>query len=194
MSIDQIMIQCASPSLCKIKPANLFSIQTSAWSQEKLSAWRKEFAAQGITFSLLRSTENSFLAFVYNFEWIQALLAASDARRFLALKNYPVQEGARAVLNELLFRLNQASKKGEKKFPHEVGLFLGYPLSDVAAFESRKGQGATARGCWKSYSNCVDARRTWELYKNCAKFFEERFKSGRKIQQIVREFKSLNKR
>ncbi len=153
-----------------------------------MSKWKKEFAAQGINFSLLRSSENSFLVFVYNFAWIQALLKNRRINNYLKNKNYPVQEGAKAVLNELLFRLNQASAKNGNSYPHEVGIFLGYPLSDVAAFEKTCGQGEADRGYWKSYSDSSTARQTWALYKECAKFCVEQFNCGIKVQQIVNKF------
>ncbi|MCR5046842.1 MAG: DUF3793 family protein [Treponema sp.] len=188
MSIDQIMIQCGAPSLCKIKPANMFSIQMNICSIEQMSKWKKEFAAQGINFSLLRSSENSFLVFVYNFAWIQALLKDRRINNYLKNKNYPVQEGAKAVLNELLFRLNQASAKNGSSFPHEVGIFLGYPLLDVAAFERSCGQGEAERGIWKSYTDSSEARRTWALYKECANFCVEHYKVGLKVPQIVNSF------
>ena len=38
-------------------------------------------------------------------------------------------------------------------FPHEIGLFLGYPAQDVKEFIINKGQNCKFCGVWKVYSN-----------------------------------------
>ena len=44
-------------------------------------------------------------------------------------------------------------------FPHEIGVFLGYPLEDVVGFIRHRGKCFTCCGCWKSYG-CL-------LYTSC---------------------------
>lgn len=38
-------------------------------------------------------------------------------------------------------------------FPHEIGLFLGYPLGDVIGFIENHGQNCLCSGVWKVYTN-----------------------------------------
>ena len=45
---------------------------------------------------------------------------------------------------ELVRRLN-----GEEAFPHEIGLFLGYPPEDVDAFIKNGAAGEKCIGMWK---------------------------------------------
>ena len=51
-----------------------------------------------------------------------------EAEEILGIKGYPVGNVDRCVV-ELVRRLNRS-----EAFPHEIGLFLGYPPKDVAAF------------------------------------------------------------
>ena len=46
----------------------------------------------------------------------------------LRKEGYPVSDGVEAMLTHLGARLAGA------EFPHEVGLFLGYPAADVEGF------------------------------------------------------------
>ena len=55
-------------------------------------------------------------------------------------------------LNLLRMRLECYLQK-EQLFPHEIGVFLGYPPEDVKAFIKQNGKGAVLCGYWKVYSN-----------------------------------------
>ena len=46
-------------------------------------------------------------------------------------------------------------------FPHEIGLFLGYPLGDVIGFIDNGGKNSRCTGCWKVYCNECEAMRTF---------------------------------
>ena len=43
----------------------------------------------------------------------------------------------------------------EADFPHEIGVFLGYPLTDVVGFIENQGRNFTCCGCWKG---CAQTR------------------------------------
>jgi hypothetical protein len=46
-------------------------------------------------------------------------------------------------------------------FPHEVGIFLGYPLEDVISFSAGKSSPYTCHGYWKVYFRPEKAERTF---------------------------------
>lgn len=48
-------------------------------------------------------------------------------------------------------------------FPHEIGLFLGYPAEDVKGFIENKAACSKCSGCWKVYGDEQAARI---LFKN----------------------------
>ena len=56
MSFNQMMIHFASPTVCGIKPANLFSVRDEHFSCTDFAKWRKEFAKHGI---IARSVKSS---------------------------------------------------------------------------------------------------------------------------------------
>lgn len=56
-------------------------------------------------------------------------------------------------------------KEGRAEFPHEMGAFLGYPLSDVKGFIEHEGKDFLYSGYWKVYSDETGAKKTFQLYQ-----------------------------
>ncbi len=53
--------------------------------------------------------------------------------------------------------------KGEE-FPHEMGLFLGYPPEDVKGFVEEKGRGYKLSGYWKVYGDADYCRKLFASF------------------------------
>ena len=58
-------------------------------------------------------------------------------------------------------------------FPHEIGLFLGFPVEDVKAFIEKDGHDCLTCGFWKVYCNKSQALETFRQYKICARIYNE---------------------
>jgi hypothetical protein len=52
-----------------------------------------------------------------------------------------------------------------QKFPHELGLLLGYPSDDVLGFIQYKGKNYLYSGYWKVYKDLENAMRTFARYE-----------------------------
>jgi len=184
MSFDEVMIQCAAPSICGIKPANLFSLHGEKFCESRFNWWENEYKKIGLKVSLMKNDEGLIRFFVYDLVWERKLLGDCLIRAYLAGKNYPVERGTQEVLNELFKRLCF-----EEKFPHEVGVFLGYPLEDVIAFESGEGADCKFCGYWKVFGNVENSRKLCESYHKCSLLCKKWFEEGQKLLQIVTEYK-----
>jgi hypothetical protein len=77
---------------------------------------------------------------------LQRLLAQENVTVLLRRAGYSVPGSSAAILAELEERIRQ--KDG---FPHEIGIFLGYPLKDVVAFMGWIPLPFTCQGPWKIY-------------------------------------------
>lgn len=89
---------------------------------------------------------DSLLLLVYAPELLDALLQRPATRAMLHRAGYTQAEDALAVLA----KLQERCRAGEG-FPHEIGIFLGYPLKDVAAFLGWAAIPFTVQGPWKIY-------------------------------------------
>lgn len=51
----------------------------------------------------------------------------------------------------------------QESCPHEIGLFLGYPLDDVKSFIKNKGKNCICCRYWKVYHHPEQAQKTFRL-------------------------------
>ena len=94
-----------------------------------------ELHTYGLSACLLKQCRKtgSFLIYTYRMKWISRILSEQADRDFLERSGYEVSNGFTGILRQLSERLCL-----ERQFPHEIGLFLGYPLGDVVGFIENK--------------------------------------------------------
>ncbi|NIQ92980.1 MAG: DUF3793 family protein, partial [Desulfuromonadales bacterium] len=96
---------------------------------------------------ILRKRPDNLLLFIFRRSALRDLIERRPVRALLRTAAYPATTDLDAVLDELGSRLTEGS------FPHEIGLFLGYPLKDVAAFMGLASIPFACQGPWKIYGN-----------------------------------------
>ena len=110
---------------------------------------------------------------------LAAAIAREDVWHFLASCGYdtPTVPG---VLAHLRRRLRACPS-----FPHEIGVFLGYPLEDVLGFIENGGRNCLSCGCWKVYSNACEALKAFERYEKCKAVYQRLFASGCPLSKLT---------
>lgn len=83
-------------------------------------------------------------------------------------------------LAQLINRLKDCDK-----FPHEIGLFLGYPPEDVYGFINNKTCDCKYVGFWKVYSNLDEAKRTFAKFKKCTDVYSKVYERDKSIDRLV---------
>ena len=96
-----------------------------------------------ICYKLLYKVQGGFQVFLYRKEEFQTYLRRTEVRKFLIAYGYDC-EHMENCLNLLGMRLKCYLQK-EQLFPHEIGVFLGYPPEDVKAFIKQMGRGGFVR-------------------------------------------------
>ena len=100
----------------------------------------------GLVGRVLVDRGDSLLLLVYAPQLLDALLLRPASRAMLHRAGYGQAGDTAAVLAELEKRCGEG-----EGFPHEIGIFLGYPLKDVAAFLGWVALPFTVQGPWKIY-------------------------------------------
>lgn len=142
------------------KPANLVNIvnRRRPCGRNLYSLWKKHgfslLADTPLQAQVLADRGESLLVMLYSPERLATFLETPRARRFLLQAGYSDYRDWREAVAELGRRI------GREGFPHEIGLFLGYPLKDVAAFLGWAPLPFTCQGPWKMYG---DPRHSLEL-------------------------------
>lgn len=188
-NIYQVFLRCSSHTMCGIKPANLFTISSQKFSKSTLKNWEVIAGSQGMSISVFKSSANTTMVFVYNIIWIKKILEDSFVQVYLRSKGFSNVFDTEKTICELFYRLQT-----NKSFPHEVGIFLGYPVEDVICFEKNQGKCSKYCGYWKSYCNPEEARRCCERYKQCSQMCNQWFDEGYSIPQIIKKYKEMAKK
>ncbi len=184
MCFNQTVIHFSAPTICGIKPANLFSVREECFSAKEFMRWKKAFAERGISADAVKSGRKFFLILVYNLRWLREILADSLIRAYMDDKGYADCQSARKTIVRLLGRMRDPAR-----FPHEVGIVLGYPVQDVVEFERQGGRDCKYCGCWKTYSDVEGARCCQCRFKECSCMCEKWFCEGYPLDRIIEEYK-----
>ena len=73
----------------------------------------------------------------------------------------------------------------DEAFPHEIGLFLGYPPSDVEGFMNSPSEGVECVGCWKVYGNRREAERIFASYRKCTEAYCHAAERGVALERLA---------
>lgn len=174
---------CA-PALLGVKAASLISL--SAREYPKLETLAGEYNAKvsGPRFLVLGHCKERSLLLVYRPQLLEEALSHPLARAMLAEAGYPVEpKGSNPPLPWLLRKLMDRLE-GEGDFPHEVGLFLGYPPEDVESFLANP-EGCKLCGCWKVYHDVEGAKRLFRKFDACRTWLLKRLDGGEDLPSIL---------
>lgn len=172
----------AAPTLLGIKPATLVCPDSARADlpqalKECVPCLARIF---GVKVADFRNRAGALLYLVYQPALLQSVLAAEDVVRLLADLGYDV---AAADAETLLSRLRR--NFSDSRFPHEIGVFLGYPAEDVRRFMADGGRGCGAVGCWKAYGDAERVRRCSARYRRLKQHVAALIAAGHDLQGIV---------
>jgi hypothetical protein len=163
----------AAEVLAGVKPANLISIpdQVSPCGQNPCQLWR-EYGQEIIGTTTLEVHElavrdNSVLILLYRPEALNNLLESASVRAILRRAGYTDDVDLDSMIDRLAHRINSGT------FPHEIGIFLGYPLKDVAGFMGLAKIPFACQGPWKIYGDPSVSLKIAETYRWCRRRMAE---------------------
>nr|WP_295685517.1 DUF3793 family protein [uncultured Lachnoclostridium sp.] len=103
----------------------------------------------------LFSTEDFTVYLIYQEDMLFKKVNDRNARILLDKYDYP-HDSLTEMIDRLSIRLEMYFFE-EEAFPHELGVFLGYPIDDILAFMKEGGKNSLITGYWKVYSEVEDA-------------------------------------
>ena len=180
----QIALQCA-PLISGLKVSNLLII-----SAEDEALVRVILRRSGIAFfRLLRTGEKvTFLLFRKN--PLEAYLKQQEVEAMLAEAGY-AELSLGNILSTFQKRYAHYMSAGGR-FPHEMGLLLGYPAEDVKGFVENEGKNFLYSGYWKVYADVEEKRRLFQKFENAKETVIQLLSYGVGIQDILDIYKDEN--
>lgn len=182
-SFEALLVEQCAPTLSGIKPASLFRCgpRSAADIRQTVEQWDQSLSRLGLRARILKECPASgdCMIYVYRPGWVSSLLSQPENLYFLERCGYPAED-----LNHLLDQLSDKFCL-EQEYPHEIGLFLGYPLADVVGFIENRGWNYTCCGCWKSYGDPAAARAYFDLCRQCTSRCCALFAQGADVLGLV---------
>ena len=177
---NEIVKECA-PTLAGIKMANLFNYRFVSEDEfdSEIKTANMNLNEKGVYIEVLRKTDMSSLIYVYRPSMLFKAVNNDDVWNILSSYGY-IERSIQACINTLKERLMT-----QPCFPHEIGLFLGYPVEDVKEFIFNKGQNCKCRGVRKVYYNDKESVRTFARFKKCSEVYQKVFIGGRTLNQLT---------
>jgi len=178
---DAFLVEHCAPTFAGLKTGNLFRI-----SYADIEAFREELRRlngilkkKGLRAVPVRMTAEFALVYLYRPDFLKRDLGSEEATRLLKSLGYEPQSVNRSVA--FLARM----MREKEAFPHEIGLFLGYPPEDVLGFMKSSREGVKCVGCWKVYGDEARARAAFWRFQRCREVFEENVQRGRKLEALI---------
>lgn len=174
---EEALIRYCSPTLAGIKTGSLFncSYQTEEELFSFLRTWNIALKSKGVRIIPLRAQDGKALIYVFRPSQLKSSLQEEASRDLLEERGY-CSQNCSACLSHLIRRLSQS-----EDFPHEIGLFLGYPSEDVKGFIDNNAACAKCVGCWKVYGDEKKAQKQFERFKKCTRIYQQQWADGKPL-------------
>lgn len=153
---SQLAFQCA-PVLMGYKISNLLMIE-----REKVHQVSQLFSRTELSCKLLMVSGEKAAFLIYREEELFSYLKEPGVREMMEIFGYDRYD-LEPILEEFSARYTEYVE-ADGKFPHEMGLLLGYPVDDVAGFIQNEGENFLYSGYWKVYTNLSEALEHFERY------------------------------
>lgn len=182
-AFEKALVSHCSPTLSGIKPANLLSLSKADYPQlpTLIDQYSQLLSSKDIALTIVCACGQRWLLLVYRRQMLTEQLQNPQIRSLLKPEGYPVSEDA--TLEQLIAHLSKRLRSSEG-FPHEIGVFLGYPLEDVIDFRRYKGEGCKLCGYWKVYGDAEAASRLFDRLSRVCHAVKTRVEQGETLLQV----------
>jgi len=180
MSDEEIIRYCA-PTLAGIKAGSMFACRYDDRRDlvDEICRLNRRLSSKGLRVIPLSFKDHRALIYFYRPCMLEERLDDTKACSLLESRGYPCRN-----TNGCLWRLmEQLEKSGA--FPHEIGLFLGYPAEDVEGFIRNKSRNSKCTGAWKVYGDKDRSARMFDAFKKCTECYFRCLEKGMSIDELT---------
>lgn len=176
---EETVVRLCAPTLAGMKTASLFAqeYESRRQVQGEVRQLNRVLVPRGLSAMPLHYGRRRALIYLYRPGRLRQDLRQAQAEAILRSRGYDPEKPEQCI-RRLRLRLG-----AEGEFPHEIGLFLGYPPEDVAGFIDH----GTCKcvGCWKVYGDEESAKKTFRQYKACTEVYCNRMRMGATLRELI---------
>lgn len=149
-----------SPLFEGYKSSVLIMVPTNKVDEILCDATIRLFREKGFELKEMGKCNHNTRILIFNRKALEEDVYTKERFQFLTNYGYSIMP-LDSMLEELSIRLNN----NEIPFPHEIGIFLGYPLDDIKGFIKNNAKNYSFSGYWKVYSNQEKTRLVFDNYR-----------------------------
>lgn len=178
--LETLLAKHCAPALAGIKPSNIAACSKKDVPNihKKIKSLNEQLNKNDIYIDILCECERRVLLIAYRKSILEKHLNTSLNRAFLEQYGYADAHKLSDYVNILKKRLSQGG------FPHEIGVFLGYPLHDIYCFINHRDEGCLLTGEWKVYHNAEEAKKLFSRFKACRAALSKKINDGKTLAQV----------
>lgn len=154
-----LSIHCM-PVLAGIKAANMMTVTKADFTYIK-----GLLTGSGISCCFGGEGAQRGIAYLYREEMLREYVQRKEQLSFL--REYGYETVSLGGMLACLWNRLSLYREGKSEFPHEIGVFLEYPLPDVQGFVENSGQNYLFSGYWKVYQDAQEAAAKFRQYDLC---------------------------
>lgn len=173
----QLVLQCA-PLITGLKVSNLLII--SKGNEEVV---KRILNRTGISYYRLIQTRTKTTFLLFRRNELEEFLSDENVRNVLMKAGYKSLQIDK-ILRTFSLRY-EAYIQGDKSFPHEMGLLLGYPVEDVVGFVENNGKNFLYSGYWKVYENQKAKVKLFDKFKVAEETLIHLLSNGLSMSDII---------
>lgn len=182
MTFDESIAWLCAPTLCRQKAGTLFYWRFSGQEALRASLLRVNQSWMGHGLCVIPLTlETRCAIYCFRPALVRAALLQPKARALLQAWGYPPQATLARQLACLRGRMARTNG-----VPHELGLFLGYPPEDVAAY-AQGNQPCLLTGFWRVYHDAEHAAAQFARMRRCMACCRWRWAAGEPLSRLCCE-------
>ncbi len=180
--IERALVDACAPTLAGMKVGNLFAYDFSSAREASFHVGRLKYVLcqKNIGIRIVHWNGKRALIYVYRRDELEAVLQDDEVRAFMEDMGYDFSKDCVGCLASRLSRRGISCD-----FPHEIGVFLGYPLEDVLGYIENKGRNSKLTGYWKVYGDTGKAVSMFSHFKRCTEEYKSMYAKGKSIGQLA---------
>ena len=179
----QLALQCA-PVISGIKISNLLTIP--AKSLRELSVVLKKTE---LSFRILYPGRERLVILIFREAKLREYLAREEVMAFIYKCGYETSNISKIFPVFVKRYMRYMALKQD--FPHELGLFLGYPIEDVEGFIKENGKNYLYSGYWKVYKDTELKIRLFKDYERVQTEIVRLLYEGLDIMDIITNYSNI---
>lgn len=172
----QIVISCA-PVIKEIKAGGMIIL-----SKDMAGIVWNSLLKSELSVHILYQSSQKIILYVYQKELLTSVLKKPNVQEFLKIYGY-LEEDTQAKLKILTERVKTFYREKEE-FPHEIGVFLEYPLEDVIGFIKNQGRHFLLSGYWKVYHDIEKAKEIFRSYDRAKEELVKDILDGKTLTEL----------